>query len=335
MNREDGADPSALRMTLIRVPKPPPYETLTGPLLHESCSSRMRGRSTRWPAIRRPESGPGARRAHVPRRPVARIGRSSVHADVGGPATLHVEALPYTTWHPDEDAWQDVASLVCAGSRTFQHPVERRSPRTTAGSACAMPATSRSTCEAWHSSGVREPAFRPAPLECRRRGAAARVRDHAIRHPPARTAAQLLALSRPGLADDRARCAVALPRLGRRPVLGGDPPAADARGLHVLLHRDVPDAVVRRRGESRSEFALVLFIGLLLHGLLAEVMTRAPTLDRRQPEPGEEGRVPARPAAGREPRQHAVPFRDRARDLARRSTSLSRARRRSRRCGCR
>ena len=29
---------------------------------------------------------------------------------------------------------------------------------------------------------------------------------------------------------------------------------------------------------SRSEFALVLFIGLLLHGLLAEVMTRAPTL---------------------------------------------------------
>jgi lipopolysaccharide transport system permease protein len=31
-------------------------------------------------------------------------------------------------------------------------------------------------------------------------------------------------------------------------------------------------------GESRAGFALILFIGLLLHGLLAEILTRAPTL---------------------------------------------------------
>ena len=114
MNREDGPDPSALRMTLIRIPKPPPFETLTGPLCTKLLVADSQSFYTMagYPSPPSPVLAPGERTFRVDLSPYRTI---VLHVDVGGPATLHVEALPYTTWHPDEDAWQDVASLVCAG----------------------------------------------------------------------------------------------------------------------------------------------------------------------------------------------------------------------------
>ena len=111
MNREHGADPSALRMTLLRVPKPSAYERLTGPY----CTKLLVADSSRfytmagYSSCPRPSLAPGERTFRVDLSPYRTI---VVQAELATPGTLAVEALPYATWHPDEDAWHDVATLV-------------------------------------------------------------------------------------------------------------------------------------------------------------------------------------------------------------------------------
>ena len=111
MNREYGVDASSLRMTLLRVPKPNAYENLTGRycakvlVADSSAFYKMAG----YPLHPRPTLAPGERTFRVDLSPYRTI---AVQAEIAGPGVLAVEALPYTTWHPDEDAWRDVATLV-------------------------------------------------------------------------------------------------------------------------------------------------------------------------------------------------------------------------------
>lgn len=111
MNREYGADPSALRMTVLRVPKPGAFDVLAGPycvkalVADSSAFYAMAG----YPSHPRPSLARGERTFRVDLSPYRSI---VVRADLGGPGTLAVEALPFSTWHPDEDAWRDVATLV-------------------------------------------------------------------------------------------------------------------------------------------------------------------------------------------------------------------------------
>lgn len=114
MNREYGADPSSLRMTLLRVPKPSTYETLTGPY----CTKLLVADSSRfytmagYSSCPSPSLAPGERTFRVDLSPYRSI---VVQAELAGPCTLTVEALPYATWHPEEDVWHDVATLVLSG----------------------------------------------------------------------------------------------------------------------------------------------------------------------------------------------------------------------------
>jgi hypothetical protein len=111
MNREYGADPSLLRMTLLRVPKPGPYDALASAycakavVVDSSSFYRMAG----YAEHPTPMLAPGERTFRVDLSPYASI---AVEAETIGSATLAVEALPFQNWHPDEDAWRDVATLV-------------------------------------------------------------------------------------------------------------------------------------------------------------------------------------------------------------------------------
>ena len=49
-------------------------------------------------------------------------------------------------------------------------------------------------------------------------------------------------------------------------------------GVYTLFFTELFPTRWSSGGATRSDFALILFIGLLLHGLLAEVLSRAPTL---------------------------------------------------------
>jgi hypothetical protein len=111
MNREYGADPSSLRMTLLRVPKPRAYETLTGPYCAKVLVADSSGfyAMAGYPSHPRPSLAPGERTFRVDLSPYGSI---AVEAETFGSATLANEALPFQNWHPDEDAWRDVASLV-------------------------------------------------------------------------------------------------------------------------------------------------------------------------------------------------------------------------------
>ena len=111
MNREYGPDASALRLTLLRIPKPSAFATLTGaycakPVLVDGSAFYTMAGSSAHP---RPSLAPSERTFRVDLSPYASI---AVEAETYGPATLAVEALPFQNWHPDDDAWRDVATLV-------------------------------------------------------------------------------------------------------------------------------------------------------------------------------------------------------------------------------
>jgi hypothetical protein len=116
MNREYGADPSALAMSLLRVPKPGALEELSAPycakavVMDSSAFYTMAG----YAEHPRPALGPGERTFRVDLSPYA---SAVVEAETYGPATLAIEALPFQNWHPDEDPWRDVATLSTAAGR--------------------------------------------------------------------------------------------------------------------------------------------------------------------------------------------------------------------------
>ncbi|HEX4883571.1 MAG TPA: hypothetical protein VFX05_05495 [Casimicrobiaceae bacterium] len=115
MNREEGADPSSLRMVLLRVPKPAPFASLVSPycakpvIVDSSAFYEMAGYSSHP----RPALAPGEATFRVDLSPYASI---AVIGEAHGPATLVVEALPWQTWHPDHDAWREVATLSFASA---------------------------------------------------------------------------------------------------------------------------------------------------------------------------------------------------------------------------
>ena len=115
MNREYGPDPTGLRLTLLRIPKPPPFADLTSPL----CTKPVVMDSSSFYAMAgyaehpRPTLVPGAATFRVDMGPYSKI---SVVADTYGSADLAVEALPFTNWHPDEDIWHVVATLRLSGA---------------------------------------------------------------------------------------------------------------------------------------------------------------------------------------------------------------------------
>ncbi len=122
MNREYGPDVSALAMTLLRVPKPGPFDPLSGPycakalIMDSSAFYAMAG----YPDHPRPSLAVGERTFRVDLSPFASI---VVDVETMGPATLVVEALPFQNWDPEEDAWRDVATLtVGAGPLTVALP---------------------------------------------------------------------------------------------------------------------------------------------------------------------------------------------------------------------
>jgi len=116
MNREYGPDPSALAMSLLRVPKPGALEVLSSPyctkaiVMDSSAFYTMAG----YADHPRPALRPGERTFRVDLSPYA---SAVVEVETYGPATLTVEALPFQNWHPDEDAWRDVATLSTAAGR--------------------------------------------------------------------------------------------------------------------------------------------------------------------------------------------------------------------------
>src|SRR5207244_9192640 len=114
MNREYGPDACELGMTLLRVPKPPAFDALSGPycakavIVDSSAFYAMAGYSDHP----RASLAPGERTFRVDLSPFASI---VVDVEAVGAATLAVEALPFQNWHPEEDAWRDVATLTTTG----------------------------------------------------------------------------------------------------------------------------------------------------------------------------------------------------------------------------
>lgn len=116
MNREDGGDPSALALTLLRVPKPGPGAVLASPYCAKVvvADSSVFYEKAGYADHPRPVLAPGERTFRADLSPYASI---VVDVEASGPARLAVEALPFQTWHPDEDAWRDVAVLATATGR--------------------------------------------------------------------------------------------------------------------------------------------------------------------------------------------------------------------------
>lgn len=115
MNREHGPDASALRTTLLRVPKPAAFADLASrycakPVIVDGSAFYTMAGAVAPP---RPSLAPGERTFRVDMSPYASI---AVEAETFGPATLAVEALPFQTWHPDDDAWRDAGTLVVGAS---------------------------------------------------------------------------------------------------------------------------------------------------------------------------------------------------------------------------
>jgi hypothetical protein len=110
MNREYGGDTSDLRLSLCRVPKPGPWERLGG----DYCAKAVIVDSSAFYAMAgfashpHPLLEPGGRSFRADLSPYRSI---VVEAEAYQPGRLVVEALPFSTWHPDEDAWRDVATL--------------------------------------------------------------------------------------------------------------------------------------------------------------------------------------------------------------------------------
>lgn len=122
MNREYGADPTALRAMLLRVPKPGLHDVLSGPycakavVMDSNAFYEMAG----YAAHPRPTLPPNERTFRVDLSPFSSI---VVDVESYGPATLAIEALPFQNWHPDEDAWRDVATMTLgAGPATLLLP---------------------------------------------------------------------------------------------------------------------------------------------------------------------------------------------------------------------
>jgi hypothetical protein len=114
MNREYGPDPTALRLTLLRVPKPAPFTDLSSaycakPVVMDSSAFYEMAGYADHP---HPALAPGERTFRVDMAPYASI---SVVADTRGPAELVVEALSFRNWHPDHDRWHEVATLRTDG----------------------------------------------------------------------------------------------------------------------------------------------------------------------------------------------------------------------------
>jgi hypothetical protein len=114
MNREYGPDPTALRLTLLRVPKPAPFTDLGAAycakpvVVDSSAFYAMAG----YAAHPRPVLAAGERTFRVDMSPFATL---KVVVDADDAATLAVEALPFRTWHPDEERWHEVATLRLDG----------------------------------------------------------------------------------------------------------------------------------------------------------------------------------------------------------------------------
>lgn len=110
MNREYGADPSDLRLTLVRVPKPGVHDVVATPycakavVMDSSAFYAMAG----YPTHPRPRLAPGERTLRVDLSPYASI---ALDVHTYGPAKLVVEALPFQNWNPEGDAWRDVAAV--------------------------------------------------------------------------------------------------------------------------------------------------------------------------------------------------------------------------------
>ena len=123
MNREEGPDASEHRLSLLRVPKPPPLANLGAAycakpvLVDSSAFYKMAGYADHPQA----QLAAGEHSLRVDMHP---FGMISVDIQTSGPAQLVVEAAPFLNWHPDATPWAEVAGLTfdAAGRQSMSLP---------------------------------------------------------------------------------------------------------------------------------------------------------------------------------------------------------------------
>ena len=110
MGREDGADISDHRLTLLRLPKPSAYAELTDPYCAKVVVADTSGfyKMAGYPDHPQPSLAPGESTFRVD---MSRYRDVAIIVETRGAAKLVVEALPFYDWHPDEHRWHEVLSL--------------------------------------------------------------------------------------------------------------------------------------------------------------------------------------------------------------------------------
>jgi hypothetical protein len=117
--REDGVDTSDHRLTVLRIPKPSPYAPLQDPYCVKAVlvdSSRFY-EMAKYPVHPRAKLEPGERTF---RADLSKYRQISIAIDACGPASLVVEALPFSNWSLAENRWIDVASIEIAQEGSHQ-----------------------------------------------------------------------------------------------------------------------------------------------------------------------------------------------------------------------